>query len=200
MKLVFKLVLLSFFLLLASSAVKSQNRRFYFAKITTENKKEIGLLYRVTKDSLVIQNENSQLISFKPQDIKVIALKIFKKRELRNFFKDVKYDDSRYEKIPNSEVKVLKQGETEPTLTEEISGRVMAGIFSFAGNAIINSVALTVYDDKIAKFKLNYSKSEYEKQLEELKYHSYSYIIKPDTKAELAKIKAISESSRIDHP
>lgn len=199
MKSVLKLVPIAAILLLLAINVKSQ-QRIYFAKVTSNNKIEKGLLFLVTKDSLVIQNNNNQLISFKPRDIKIVAIKVFKKRELQNFFKDANVEDDRYEKISNSDIKVLKPGQTEPTLAEEISTRVGVAIFSLAGNAILNTVALTVYDDKIAKFRLNGSKEEYEKQLDQLKYHSYSYIIKPDTKAELAKIKAISESNKINRP
>jgi len=199
MKSVLKLVPIAAVLLLLAINVKSQ-QRIYFAKVTSNNKIEKGLLFLVTKDSLIIQNNNNQLVSFKPEDIKVVAIKVFKKRELQNFFKDVNVEDDRYEKIPNSDIKVLKPGLTEPTLAEEISTRVGVAIFSLAGNAILNTVALTVYDDKIAKFRLNGSKEEYNKQLDQLRYHSYSYIIKPDTKAELAKIKAISESNKINRP
>ena len=199
MKSVLKLVPIAAVLLLLAINVKSQ-QRIYFAKVTSNNKIEKGLLFLVTKDSLIIQNNNNQLVSFKPEDIKVVAIKVFKKRELQNFFKDVNVEDDRYEKIPNSDIKVLKPGLTEPTLAEEISTRVGVAIFSLAGNAILNTVALTVYDDKIAKFRLNGSKEEYNNQLVQLRYHSYSYIIKPDTKAELAKIKAISESNKINRP
>ncbi|TCC89435.1 hypothetical protein EZ428_17230 [Pedobacter frigiditerrae] len=197
MKPVLKLVPIAAILLLLAINVKSQ-QRIYFAKVTSNNRIEKGLLFLVTKDSLVIQNNNNQLVSFKPEDIKVVAIKVFKKRGLQNFFKDVNVEDDRYEKIPNSDIKVLKPGQTEPTLAEEISTRVGVAIFSLAGNAILNTVALTVYDDKIAKFRLNCSKQEYDKQIDQLKFHSYTYIIKPDTKAELAKIKAISESNKIN--
>jgi hypothetical protein len=200
MKFVLKLAPTVAILLCLTISAKSQNQRIYFAKVTTSNTVEKGLLFLVTKDSLVIQNNHNQLISFKPEDIKIVAIKVFKKREIQNFFKGVEVQDDRYEKTPNSDIKVLKPGQTEPTLAEEISSRVGVAIFSLAGNAILNTVALTVYDDKIAKIRLNGSESEYEKQFDQLRYHSYSYIIKPDTIAELAKIRAISESNKINHP
>ncbi|MNL57805.1 hypothetical protein D3C87_1813950 [compost metagenome] len=81
-------------------------------------------------------------------------------------------------------------GNEEPSITD-IKDNVIASVL---GNLLINSAALpfSKINPSVSKFKIDYDKTKYTSQLNELSYYSIYYQANPDISTELRKLKEMS--------
>ena len=91
----------------------------------------------------------------------------------------------------NGEGKFVDEwGNEEPSLTD-IKDNVIAPVL---GNLLINSAALpfSKINPSVSKFKIDYDKTRFTSQLNELSYYSIYYQANPDIQTELRKLKEMS--------
>ncbi|WP_316812646.1 hypothetical protein [Pedobacter heparinus] len=167
----------------------AQSVQLYLAIIKVKNNtSHKGILQRVDSNNVVINSEKG-LETIPSEFIKSIKIRVPKKSyKLKNFTPDT---DKNTNYRQNAEGKFVDEwGNEEPSLTDIKDG----AIASVLGNILINSVALPVskINPSISNFKIDYDKTRYTSQLNELSYYSIYYQANPDTTAELRKLKEIS--------
>lgn len=177
------------FLTVTCVSANAQSVQLYLAIIKDKNNsRHKGILQRVDSSTVIINSEKGiEAIPF--QFIKSIKIRVPKKSyEIKNFTpntnKNTKY------KL-NGEGKFVDEwGNEEPSLTD-IKDNVIA---SMLGNLLINSAALpfSKINPSVSKFKIDYDKTKFTSQLNELSYYSIYYQVNPDVSTELRKLKEMS--------
>ena len=142
----------------------------YIAVVNTGNESFKGVLYQVCKDSIGIKNDNN-IVFFRGEDIKTITLKEIKKGSKYKSYLgyNSNYNEKRYEKVSNKMVPVRKWGEKNPTIEEELSGRILTGIYSSAINSIGNLLS-----GNLNTIQVNYNKAIYAQESLALVCHCIS--------------------------
>jgi hypothetical protein len=127
-KIAFLLLLTSTFILAKANPVKP-----YLAVIHTPTGKTKGVLYYIDSTGLIIDPGNG-MVKVKASDIERIKIRKFKKNyQIKKFMKYDPWDDSNFER-DRAGNKVRKRNEKDPTLKDEVAGRLGATIT----NGIIN--------------------------------------------------------------
>lgn len=149
----------------------------YLAIIHTNNETFKGLLYKASADSICIKDEqNTQFIC--ASSVKSIELRsINKNSKYRRYSNYDPYND-RFVKVSKKMVPVRKWGEQDPTIEEELSGRIVTGFYNAALNGIASS--LNLFGGSVSFMEINYSKENYYKQLANLNYHSIEHQLNPE--------------------
>jgi len=75
-------------------------------------------------------------------------------------------------------VPVRKWGEQDPTIEEELSGRIVTGFYNAALNGIASS--LNLFGGSVSFMEINYNKENYYKELTNLNYHSIEHQLNPE--------------------
>jgi len=169
MKLVICTVIASLLICIEKNAL-AQQAKPYIAVVNTGNESFKGVLYQVCKDSLGIKRDNG-IFFFKGEDIKSITLKEIKKGSKYKAYLgyNSNYNEKRYEKVSNKMVPVRKWGEKDPTIEEELSGRILTGIYSSAINSIGNLLS-----GSLNTIEVNYNKEKYAQESLALVCHCIS--------------------------
>jgi hypothetical protein len=167
----------------------AQSVQLYLAIIKAKNNtSHKGILQRVDSSNVIIHSENG-IETIPSQFIKSIKIRVPKKSyELKNFTPNTN-KNTNYKL--NSEGKFVDEwGNEEPSITD-IKDNVIASVL---GNLLINSAALpfSKINPSVSKFKIDYDKTKYTSQLNELSYYSIYYQANPDISTELRKLKEMS--------
>jgi hypothetical protein len=149
----------------------------YLAIIHTNNETFKGLLYKASPDSICIKNELNTLFIC-ASEVKTIEIRsINKNSKYRKYSNYDPYND-RFVKVSKKMVHVRKWGEQEPTIEEELSGRIVTGFYNAALNGLASS--LNLLGGSVSFIEINYNKENYNKQLANLNYHSIEHQVKPE--------------------
>jgi hypothetical protein len=168
--------ILPLFLCLLHSNVKAQVTP-YLAIIHTNTQTYKGLLYNCSSDSICLKDELTTLV-IPASDVNTIELRsINKNSKYRKYSNYDPYND-RFVKVSRKMVPVRKWGEKDPTIEEELSGRIVTGFYNAALNGIASS--LNLLGGSVSFIKINYSKENYFKELAKLSYHSIQHQLDPD--------------------
>lgn len=174
--------------------LQAQVIRSYIAIVKTKDGKKKGILYQVNEDALTLQQGDS-LILVKAVDIKNIRIRASKAPyELKSV---VKYDplaERNYETLPNSQVRVRKDGQQDPDFGEQVAGHVGAAAVNVAVNII--AAPIQAINSSIIKVDINQNPENFKNNKEDLSYHSIYYQKHTNYKDELKKIKAISNAMK----
>ncbi|MDB5021361.1 MAG: hypothetical protein JWQ28_2488 [Pedobacter sp.] len=165
-------IIVCFFNNTASAQVKP-----YLAVIHTNNETFKGLLYKASADSICIKDEQKTLFIC-AAEVKTIEIRsINKNSKYRRYSNYDPYND-RFVKVSKKMVPVRKWGEKDPTIEEELSGRIVTGFYNAALNGIASS--LNLFGGSVSFMEINYNKENYYKQLANLNYHSIEHQLNPE--------------------
>jgi len=174
-------VLLSLSLCAAAQKVKP-----YLAIVKTNSGTSKGVLYRVDSTGLVMESDD-KIVKININEIRLVKIKAVKKEyQPKQFANYDPWNENNFDKQPNG-TPLRKWGEKDPTLKEEISGHIGAGIINVAGNLI--AAPIHSISGSIVKFQLKGNEREKAAQLKELVYFSIHYQTNPDVAAELRQLK-----------
>jgi len=149
----------------------------YLAVIHTNTETYKGLLYNASADSICIKDE-LQTRFICAAEVNTIELRsINKNSKYRKYSNYDPYND-RFVKVSKKMVPVRKWGEKDPTIEEELSGRIVTGFYNAALNGIASS--LNLFGGSVSKININYNKNNYYKELANLNYHSIEHQINPE--------------------
>ncbi|MBC7914315.1 MAG: hypothetical protein H7Y07_09345 [Pyrinomonadaceae bacterium] len=149
-----------------------------------------GVLYKVDSAHVFIDSKNG-FITINSNEIQSIKIREVKKKyQVKKVFKYDKWDESNFEENGYS-VPVRKWGEKDPTLKEEITGKVGTSLM----NALVNVIAWPIHaiNPGIARVKFNDEK-KYADQAEMLSDYSVYYQANPNMLKELQQLKAIGKT------
>lgn len=132
-----------------------------------------GVLYRVTPDSIGVKGDTA-LVFFKPAEIKNIKIKEIKGSEYKRY---LNYEPRSYDKFSHKMVPVRKWGEKDPTIEEELSGRIITSFYNTALNSITSSWGFI--SGNLANIRVNYDERIYKDELKDLTSRSLSYQLDP---------------------
>jgi len=159
----------------------------YIAIINTGNKVFKGVLYTVSPDSIGLQKD-AEVVFFKAVNIKTIKLKELKRGfRYKKYLSYDPYNEKNYEKVSNKMVPVRKWGEKDPTIEEELSGRIITSFYNTAINGVFASLGLI--NSNLSTIDVNYDVNKYKKSVKLMNFHSIAYQKKPDVGAELQSLK-----------
>jgi hypothetical protein len=169
MKLVICIAIASILICIKKNAL-AQQAKPYIAVVNTGTESFKGVLYQVCKDSIGIKKEDG-IFFFRGEDIKTITLKEIRKgSKFKSYLGyNSNYNEKRYEKVSNKMVPVRKWGERNPTIEEELSGRILTGIYSSAINSIGNLLS-----GNLNTIEVNYNKAVYAQEAMALVSHCIS--------------------------
>lgn len=142
----------------------------YMVVISTGDDVCKGILYKVTNDSIGVKM-NESLVYFKPESIRLIKLKELKRGfRYKKYLSYDPYNEKNYEKISNKMVPVRKWGEKDPTMEEELSGRIITSFYNNAINGVFASIGLM--NGSLSTIKVNYDASRFKDSVQALSQHS----------------------------
>jgi hypothetical protein len=170
-----KLVLFILIAGILCTGVKTANAQVkpYIAVINTGNDVFKGVLYNVTPDSVGVKRD-SEVVFFKASAIKSIKLKELKRGfRYKKYLSYDPYNEKNYQKVSNKMVPVRKWGEKDPTIEEELSGRIITSFYNTAINGVFASIGLV--NGCLSTIKVNYDANKYKENAKNLAYHSISY-------------------------
>ena len=182
----FMKLLLTALLLFTQFFVNAQPVKPYQAIVKSNAGLQKGILYKADSNTIVIE-VNNELTSVKNSEVKWIKIKVVKSHyQVKTFvkYKDP-FDESHYEKRVN-DVPIRKQGDKEPTLTEQVTDRVGTSVFNMLANVIARPIHLI--NPSIDRFKRHKKKFTAE-QLQELSYYSVKYQSTPHNLKSLHSVK-----------
>jgi hypothetical protein len=149
----------------------------YLAIVHTDQETFKGLLYKASADSICLKNEKSTL-NICASSVKTIELRsVAKNSKYRKYSNYDPYND-RFVKVSRKMVPVRKWGEKDPTIEEELSGRIVTGLYNAALNGIASSLSLI--NGTVSFMNINYDKENYFKELTNLTYHSIQHQLNPE--------------------
>jgi hypothetical protein len=149
----------------------------YLAIIHTNNETFKGLLYKASADSICIKDEQNTMFIC-ASEVKTIEIRsINKNSKYRKYSNYDPYND-RFVKVSKKMVHVRKWGEQDPTIEEELSGRIVTGFYNAALNGLASS--LNLLGGSVSFMEINYNKESYYKQLTNLNYHSIEHQLNSD--------------------
>lgn len=190
-----KRIYLSLFFLLCSGFVsQAQLMRSYIAIVKTKDGKKKGILHRVNEDAILLEQGDS-LILVKAIDIKNIRIRASKAPyQLKSVFKYDPLGEHNYERLPNSQVRVRKDGQKDPDTDEQIRGHLT----NAAMNGAVNLVAAPIeaINSSIINISINQDIGTFKNNKEELSYHSIYYQRNYSPKDDLKKIQAIGKAMK----
>jgi hypothetical protein len=164
--------IICFFKYNASAQVKP-----YLAIVHTDRETFKGLLYKASSDSICLKSEKSTL-NICASTVKTIELRsVSKNSKYRKYSNYDPYND-RFVKVSKKMVPVRKWGEKDPTIEEELSGRILTGFYNAALNGIASSFSLI--NGTVSFMKINYDKDNYYKELSSLNYYSIQHQLNPE--------------------
>jgi hypothetical protein len=141
----------------------------YLAVVRTSGETIKGILYQVSTDSIFIKTDNSK-VSLCPTMVKTIKIKeITKSSKYQNYLGHDSYQ-ARYLKVSKKMKPVRKWGEEDPTIEEELSGRIITGFYNAALNGIASSFRIMNGNSKY--LNINYDKLSYNRELNSLSAYS----------------------------
>lgn len=150
----------------------------YLAIVHTNTQTYKGLLYNCSSDSICLKDELSTL-SIPASEVNTIELRsVNKNSKYRKYSNYDPYND-RFAKVSKKMVPVRKWGEKDPTIEEELSGRIVTGFYNSALNGIASS--LNLLGGSVSFIKINYSKENYYKEFATLSYHSIQHQLDPES-------------------
>ncbi len=145
----------------------------YIAIINTGSDVFKGILYHVTPDSIGIQKDKNILF------FKAAAIKTIKVKELKRGFRYKKFlsydpqNEKNYQKVTHKMVPVRKWGEKDPTIEEELSGRIITSFYNTALNGVFASIGLV--SGGLSTINVNYDCNIYKENAKKLFFHSLAY-------------------------
>lgn len=146
-----------------------------------------GVLYNVTADSIGVKRDVN-VVFFQAGEIKSIKIKELKRGfRYKKYLDYDPYNEKNYEKVSNKMVPVRKWGEKDPTIEEELSGRIITSFYNTAINGVFASIGLM--NGALNNIKVDYNPLKYKENLKALSYHSISYQLNPEPAA-VPEIKA----------
>ncbi len=149
----------------------------YLAIVHTDKDTFKGLLYKASADSICLKNEKST-VNICASSVKTIELRsVAKNSKYRRYSNYDPYND-RFVKVSRKMVPVRKWGEKDPTIEEELSGRILTGFYNAALNGIASS--LNLISGTVSFMNINYDKENYYKELTNLNYHSIQHQLDPE--------------------
>lgn len=164
----------------------------YMAVVNTGKQVFRGVLYQVTADSIGVKKEAS-IVFFKPCSIKNIKLREIKKgsKYMKYLTSDL-YNERNYEKFTHKMVPVRKWGEKDPTIEEELSGRIISSFYSAAFNGL--SASLGFMRGNLANIDVDYDAAKYKEEFKNLASRSilYQSILEGSSDAEDLKPQAFA--------
>lgn len=168
----------------------------YIAVINTGKEVFKGVLYAVTPDSIGVKKD-AEVVFFKACDIKSIKLKEMKRGfRYKKYLSYDPYNEKNYEKVTHKMVPVRKWGEKDPTIEEELSGRIITSFYNAAMNGVFASIGLV--NGSLSSVNVNYDASIYKQQLKNLSYHSILYqksASENNTKLQSLKVSLVSKGN-----
>jgi len=136
-----------------------------------------GVLYNVTPDSIGVKRD-ANVVFFQADEIKSIKIKELKRGfRYKKYLNYDPYNEKNYEKVSNKMVPVRKWGEKDPTIEEELSGRIITSFYNTAINGVFASIGLM--NGPLNNIKVDYNPLKYKENLKALSYHSISYQLNP---------------------
>jgi hypothetical protein len=142
-----------------------------------------GVLYEVTNDSIGVKKD-AQVVYFCPDEIKTIKLREIKRGiRYKKFLNSDSYSEKSFQKVSRKMVPVRKWGEKDPTIEEELSGRIITSFYSTAINGVIASIGLM--NGSTNTINVNYNKENYQAGAKSLAFHSVLYQRSPAAHAEV---------------
>lgn len=175
-------------------ALQAQVVHPYIAIVKTKDGKKKGILHQVTEDALTLEKGDS-LIVIKAADIKNIRIRASKAPyDIKTPFKYDPFADRNYETLPNSQVRVRKNGEKDPDFGDQVAGQVGAAAVNIAVNII--AAPIQAINSSIIKVDINQNPENFKNNKEDLSYHSIYYQKHTNFKDELKKIKDISNAMK----
>ncbi|WP_432708041.1 hypothetical protein [Pedobacter sp.] len=155
----------------------------FIATISTGNDVFKGVLYEVTSDSIGIKKD-AEVVYFCPDEIKTIKLREIKRGiRYKKYLNTDSYSEKSFQKVSKKMVPVRKWGEKDPTIEEELSGRIITSFYSTAINGVIASIGLM--NGSTNTVNVNYKKENYLEGAKSLAFHSVLYQRSPAAHAEL---------------
>lgn len=165
----------------------------YIAIINTGNKVFKGVLYNVTPDSIGVQ-KNDKVVFFKAANIKSIKIKVLKRGfRYKKYLSYDPYNEKNYEKVSNKMVPVRKWGEKDPTIEEELSGRIITSFYNTAINGVFASIALI--NGSLGTIDVNYDVNKYKESVKSIKYHSIAYQKNPGAELQSLKVSLVNKGN-----
>jgi len=164
-------------LLIVSKLRSSAQVKPCMALINTGKEVFKGVLYQVTPDSIGVKGDTS-LVFFKPGEIKNIKIKEIKGFEYKKY---LNYEPKSYDKFSTKMVPVRKWGEKDPTIEEELSGRIITSFYNTALNSLTSSWGFM--NKSLANIKINYDERIYKEEFKDLTYRSLAYQLDPEHNA-----------------
>lgn len=141
----------------------------YLAIVRTSGETIKGVLYQVSPDSICLKTDQSK-VSFCPTMVKSIKIKeISKNSKYLTYLGQDSYQ-ARYLKVSKKMKPVRKWGEETPTIEEELSGRIITGVYNAALNGIASSFRLMNGNSKF--LNVNYDKLSYNRELNNLSMYA----------------------------
>lgn len=168
---------LPIFICFVCSSLKAQVKP-YLAIIHTNTQTYKGLLYNCSSDSICIKDESNTL-SIPADEVNTIELRSLNKNSKYRKYSNYDPYNDRFVKVSRKMVPVRKWGEKDPTIEEELSGRIVTGFYNAALNGIASS--LNLLGGSVSFININYSKENYYKQLATLGYHSIQQQLDSDS-------------------
>lgn len=149
----------------------------YLAIIRTSDQTVKGVLYQASADSICVKTDLATVFLC-PTTIKTIKIKeISKNSKYRKYFNYDPYND-RFLKVSKKMKPVRNWGEKDPTIEEEISGRIITGFYTAAVNGISSSMRIVAGNS--AYLNVNYNKDAYHKELNTLNHYSILKLSNPN--------------------
>jgi hypothetical protein len=134
-------------------------------------------LYNASADSICIKDE-SNTTTICASKVNTIELRsINKNSKYRRYSNYDPYND-RFVKVSKKMVPVRKWGEKDPTIEEELSGRIVTGVYNAALNGLASS--LNLFGGSVSFLNINYDKAKYYKELANLNGLSISHQLNPE--------------------
>lgn len=172
--------LLSALMCLALSSVFAQVKP-YLAIVKTDKDTFKGVLYEASADSICLKTEKNT-VYIASASVKSINLKeIRKNSKYRKFLNYDPYND-RFVKVSNKMVPVRKWGEKDPTIEEELSGRIVTCVYNTALNSVTSTVS-SIFNGSVRYIEIDYSPSKYKSELTALNIHALRYQAEPENSA-----------------
>lgn len=141
----------------------------YLAVVRTSGETIKGILYQVSPDSICLKTDQSR-ISFCPTKVKTIKIKEISKNSKYLTYLGQDAYHARYLKVSRKMKPVRKWGEETPTIEEELSGRIITGVYNAALNGLASSFRVMNGHSKF--LNVNYDKDSYNRELDNLNVYA----------------------------
>ncbi len=167
----------------------------YMAVINTGSDVFKGILSHVTPDSIGIQNDRD-IVFFHAEAIKTIKVKELKRGfRYKQFLNYDLQNEKNYQNVTNKMVPVRKWGEKDPTIEEELSGRIITSFYNTALNGVFASISLM--SGSLATINVNYDRHVYQENAKQLFQHSLAYQQNPGAfiKAQQLKVSLVQKGN-----